>query len=124
MREKLELAVKLIVDCQNDQGAWRYVPYAIDSDMSITVCQLQALRAADPGGGIKLESERALTAMLAAANELDGRVASSLLLITMGSSVSAPPARSASTSGESYVGVQPLYSARSAPSTPSPMLAS
>jgi prenyltransferase beta subunit len=46
VREKLELAVKLIVECQNSQGAWRYVPYAIDSDMSITVCQLQALRAA------------------------------------------------------------------------------
>ena len=42
---------------------------------------LDALRAADPGGGIKLESERALTAFLAAAKELRGRVASSLVLI-------------------------------------------
>jgi hypothetical protein len=46
VRSKLELSVKLIVDCQNAEGAWRYVPHAIDSDMSITVCQLQALRAA------------------------------------------------------------------------------
>ncbi|MBN2491869.1 MAG: prenyltransferase, partial [Planctomycetes bacterium] len=27
-------------------GSWRYVPFAQDSDMSITVCQVQALRAA------------------------------------------------------------------------------
>jgi hypothetical protein len=42
----LRNAVKFIVDSQNAQGAWRYVPHQIDSDMSICVSQLQALRAA------------------------------------------------------------------------------
>lgn len=42
----LRNAVKFIADSQNEQGAWRYVPHQIDSDMSICVCQLQALRAA------------------------------------------------------------------------------
>ncbi|MBN2490873.1 MAG: terpene cyclase/mutase family protein, partial [Planctomycetes bacterium] len=38
--------VDLIVKSQNAAGSWRYVPFATDSDMSITVCQVQALRAA------------------------------------------------------------------------------
>jgi hypothetical protein len=42
----LRNAVKFMVDSQNQQGAWRYVPDQQDSDMSVTVCQLQALRAA------------------------------------------------------------------------------
>jgi hypothetical protein len=46
----LRNAVKFIVDSQNEQGAWRYVPHQIDSDMSICVCQLQALRAASNVG--------------------------------------------------------------------------
>lgn len=46
----LRNAIKFIVDSQNQQGAWRYVPHQIDSDMSICVCQLQALRAANNVG--------------------------------------------------------------------------
>lgn len=46
VREKLEDAVRLIVDSQNREGGWRYVPFASESDMSITVCQVMALRAA------------------------------------------------------------------------------
>jgi hypothetical protein len=42
----LRNAVKFIVDSQNEAGAWRYVPHQQDSDMSVCVCQLQALRAA------------------------------------------------------------------------------
>lgn len=44
--EKLRKAVSLIVNCQNATGGWRYMPQANDADMSITVCQVQALRAA------------------------------------------------------------------------------
>lgn len=44
--EKLQEAVDLIVECQNKHGSWRYEPFAPESDMSITVCQLMALRAA------------------------------------------------------------------------------
>lgn len=43
---KLRSAVQFIAKSQNQQGAWRYVPHQQDSDMSICVCQLQALRAA------------------------------------------------------------------------------
>ena len=46
LREKLQDAVDLIVKSQNKTGSWRYLPFATDSDMSITVCQVQALRAA------------------------------------------------------------------------------
>jgi hypothetical protein len=46
IKEGLERAVHLIVDCQNLQGAWRYNPFSQQSDLSVTVCQLQALRAA------------------------------------------------------------------------------
>lgn len=46
----LKRAVKLIVSSQNEQGGWRYLPGAKDSDISITVCQVQALRAANNVG--------------------------------------------------------------------------
>jgi hypothetical protein len=46
VRAGLERAVHLIVDCQNSQGGWRYNPFTQEADMSVTVCQLQALRAA------------------------------------------------------------------------------
>ncbi len=46
LKRKLQQAVDLTVRSQNKQGSWRYRPYAPDSDMSIAVCQLMALRAA------------------------------------------------------------------------------
>jgi hypothetical protein len=46
VRERLQLAVDFIVDNQNEEGGWRYVPKAVESDMSVTVCQLNALRGA------------------------------------------------------------------------------
>ena len=46
LHAKLQQAIDLTVETQNKQGAWRYRPYAPDSDMSIAVCQLMALRAA------------------------------------------------------------------------------
>lgn len=45
-RDKLQSAIDYIVGCQNAEGAWRYSPLAVESDMSIAVCQLNALRAA------------------------------------------------------------------------------
>ncbi len=39
-------ATKFIIDSQNQYGAWRYIPNQNESDMSVCVCQLQALRAA------------------------------------------------------------------------------
>jgi hypothetical protein len=46
VREKLQLAVDFVVSSQNADGGWRYEPYAVESDMSIVVCQVLALRAA------------------------------------------------------------------------------
>jgi hypothetical protein len=42
----LERAVNLIVDSQNEHGGWRYNPFDRETDLSVTVCQVQALRAA------------------------------------------------------------------------------
>ena len=46
VRTKLQKAVDFIVTTQNEEGGWRYVPFAPESDMSIVVCQVLALRAA------------------------------------------------------------------------------
>src|SRR5579871_6480623 len=46
IREKLKLAVNLIVNTQNKEGGWRYFPVRKDADISVTVCQIMALRAA------------------------------------------------------------------------------
>ena len=46
VRSKLQAAVDFIVRSQNPEGGWRYVPLARESDMSIVVCQVLALRAA------------------------------------------------------------------------------
>ena len=46
LREKLDLAVEFTHRSQNNKGGWRYAPLARDSDMSITVCQVVALREA------------------------------------------------------------------------------
>ncbi len=46
VREKLQLAVDLIVKSQNELGSWRYRPFSAEADMSVTVCQIMALRAA------------------------------------------------------------------------------
>jgi len=46
VQRKLQLAVDFIVNSQNAEGGWRYEPYASQSDMSIVVCQVLALRAA------------------------------------------------------------------------------
>ncbi|MBM4001860.1 MAG: terpene cyclase/mutase family protein [Planctomycetes bacterium] len=50
LRERLEMAVKLIVDKQNQEGGWRYQPERRDADLSITICQIMALRAARNAG--------------------------------------------------------------------------
>jgi hypothetical protein len=50
VRDKLAKAVRLIVDTQNDEGGWRYQPVRRDADLSVTVCQLNALRGASQAG--------------------------------------------------------------------------
>jgi hypothetical protein len=50
LRDKLSKAVKIIVNSQNKQGGWRYQPVRGDADISVTVCQVMALRAARNAG--------------------------------------------------------------------------
>ena len=50
IREKLAKAVNLIVDTQNAEGGWRYQPQRRDADISVTICQVMALRAARNAG--------------------------------------------------------------------------
>ncbi len=48
--KKVKAAVNLIVSTQNEAGGWRYQPVKSDADLSITICQIMALRAARDAG--------------------------------------------------------------------------
>ena len=50
VRDRLKAAVDLIVKTQNREGGWRYQPKVADADISVTVCQIVALRAAANAG--------------------------------------------------------------------------
>jgi hypothetical protein len=52
LREKLHRAVKLILRSQrrNAEGGWRYTPTSFDADLSVTICQIMALRSARNAG--------------------------------------------------------------------------
>jgi len=49
-RETLRRAVRLVSNTQNDEGGWRYQPVRADADLSVTICQVMALRAARNSG--------------------------------------------------------------------------
>lgn len=62
VKEKLQRAIRLIVRSQNAEGGWRYQPVPNDADISVTICQIMALRAARDAG-IKVDAgviERAI----------------------------------------------------------------
>lgn len=50
VRVKLGKAVDLIRRTQNEEGGWRYNPAPEEADLSVTVCQMMALRAARNAG--------------------------------------------------------------------------
>jgi hypothetical protein len=50
VRDTLHDAVQLIISSQNSEGGWRYRPGATDADLSVTICQIMALRAARNAG--------------------------------------------------------------------------
>jgi squalene cyclase len=56
VKEKLQKAVKLIEKAQNPQGGWRYTPAPVDADISVTICQVMALRSARDAG-IKVQKD-------------------------------------------------------------------
>lgn len=47
LEEALRKSVDLLVRCQSDKGGWRYQPKKSDEDLSVTVMQVVALRAAN-----------------------------------------------------------------------------
>jgi len=56
IRTRLESAIGLIIRTQNDAGGWRYQPVKADADMSVTVMQIVALKAA-MNAGIKVPQD-------------------------------------------------------------------
>jgi hypothetical protein len=50
LRGVLGRAVALILRAQNRDGGWRYQPHPNDADLSVTICQINALRAARNAG--------------------------------------------------------------------------
>ncbi len=74
LRDRLSQAIELIVGSQNEQGGWRYQPQPQQADVSVTVCQIMALRAAR-NAGITVPSEtidRAITYVKACQNQDGG----------------------------------------------------
>lgn len=50
LRSALSRAIQLSIDCQNKEGGWRYQAERNESDLSVTICQIMALRAARNAG--------------------------------------------------------------------------
>jgi hypothetical protein len=74
LRDKLERAVKLILSTQNEEGGWRYQPRIADADISVSVTQVMALRAAH-NAGLPVPRDavlRAIDYMKRCANNPDG----------------------------------------------------
>ncbi len=56
VRDALGRAIRLIVNSQNEEGGWRYNPVPFDADVSVTICEIMALRSAR-NAGIKIPRE-------------------------------------------------------------------
>jgi prenyltransferase beta subunit len=56
VRDALVRAVRIIENSQNDEGGWRYHPVPYDADVSVTICQVMALRSAR-NAGIEIPKE-------------------------------------------------------------------
>ncbi len=50
VRDVLVRAIDLILNSQNDEGGWRYNPVPYDADVSVTICEVMALRSARNAG--------------------------------------------------------------------------
>lgn len=56
LHEAIVNAVRLIERTQNDEGGWRYNPVPYDADVSVTICQIMALRSSR-NAGIEVSKE-------------------------------------------------------------------
>jgi hypothetical protein len=50
VKDALKRSVQLIINSQNSEGGWRYFPWTKDADISVTICQIMALRSARNAG--------------------------------------------------------------------------
>ncbi len=50
LRDVLPKALDVILKAQNSEGGWRYTPQPKDADLSVTICQIMALRSARNAG--------------------------------------------------------------------------
>jgi hypothetical protein len=50
VKDALKRSVQLIISSQNLEGGWRYFPTSKDADISVTICQIMALRSARNAG--------------------------------------------------------------------------
>jgi len=73
-REALVKATRLIVSTQNNEGGWRYHPVPFDADISVTICQIMALRSARNAGITvpKQTIDRAIAYVRQCQNPADG----------------------------------------------------
>jgi len=58
VEDKLRMAVDMTCKVQNNKGGWRYQPAEQEGDLSITICQIMALRAAHDAGMFVSEEVR------------------------------------------------------------------
>jgi len=74
LREALQKAVRLIVTTQNHEGGWRYQPRPFDADISVTICQVMAMRSARNAGlSVPKETiDRAIAYVRQCQNPADG----------------------------------------------------
>ena len=56
LHEALVKSIHLIEQTQNEEGGWRYNPVPYDADVSVTICQIMALRSAR-NAGIEVSKE-------------------------------------------------------------------
>jgi len=50
LHDMLTKAIAVILGSQNDEGGWRYYPNRKEADLSVTICQIMALRSARNAG--------------------------------------------------------------------------
>src|SRR5437899_2736655 len=50
VKETLKRAVQVIIESQNTEGGWRYTPTPNQADISVTICEIMALRSARNAG--------------------------------------------------------------------------
>jgi hypothetical protein len=74
IRDVLLKAVRLIIRTQNEQGGWRYRPIPANADISVTICQVMALRSARNAGiNVPKETiEKAIEYVKKCQNDADG----------------------------------------------------